>query len=215
MTPSLRRVASGATSPTSQVLWVTTTSCPPSRPASFSFAFRYRSCARFISCPLSRLPRPRAGLRAWFFCIPHTRAALLRRRRQDLSCSQVILFLMRPVLRPRRDLPIRLYDGSARLRVLTRPKLPAILVWFRGSITRHLRSLSTLHTSGRPRMSQEDSVSPLLFLTFATTPSLARTVCKTRFRLPAKLYRMGLVTHWITPEGFKLFSLLSSFSEFS
>jgi len=57
---------------------------------------------------------------------------------------------------------------------------------FRGSITRLQHSLSTLRSDAH--------ASPR----------------KTRFRLPAQLYRTGLDTRWVPTEGFKSVSYISS-----
>lgn len=69
--------------------------------------------------------------------------------------------------------------GTPVLPPLTQRRRPQRSYFFRGSITRLLRSLSTLRPRGRPHQRR-----------------------KTRFRLPATLYRVGLVTHRAATRGF-------------
>ena len=110
---------------------------------------------------------------------------LKARRQRDLPSSWATLPRICPVLRPRSDLRVRPLRRFGAVPAFPTTETPAIPVIFRGSITRLLRSLSTLHGHGRPWS------------------------CKTRFRLLAKLCRVGLATNRVATKGFSRGILLS------
>ena len=107
--------------------------------------------------------------------------------RQVLPSSWTTLFRICPALRPRRA---RCCQATTAARCFPRVRngegsLPSH-VHFRGSMTRLLRSLSTLHKPDHP------------------------DPCKTRFRLLATLCRAGLATCRAISKGFLLIHLLYS-----
>ena len=91
---------------------------------------------------------------------------LLRWKLQDLPGSWITLFHICPALRPRPgSFPRPHFQAKSAAPMMTTMKAPTLTA-FRGSITRLLCSLSTLH----------------IFVTL---------MCKTRFRLLVRLYRVG------------------------
>jgi hypothetical protein len=101
-------------------------------------------------------------------------------RRWDLSGSWGILVRSCPVLGPRQDRTCQALRHADAAPALLTTKAPTNMAHFRGSIARLRRSLSSLRSDHRwpPR--------------------------QTRFRLLAKLYRVGLVTHRIPTKGFRV-----------
>ena len=81
---------------------------------------------------------------------------------------------------PRSDFPDWLRIGSVLPPLAPAAKAPTTCLFSRPT-TRLLYSLSTLQAGVTPRL------------------------CKTRFRLVANLYRVGLITHWVALKGFYLY----------
>ena len=100
---------------------------------------------------------------------------------RDLPSSWVALARICPVLRPRWDLHVRPFQRFDAIPAFSTTKTPTFCL-YRGSITRLLRSLSTLHSHSR------------------------LWSCKTRFQLLAKLYWVGLATNRAAVKGFSLYT---------
>ena len=161
--PSVGSHRSG--SPTSQVLWGTPNPCRPSRRASYTFAWRYRSCARHFAGSRTRVGNDRASR------VP-------RRPAVGMPCSNDP-------------------DGTNAPGRHCASMLPSAATTASAPILK----LSRLNYTAYP------------LAVYASWLGLPRwTPRKTRFRLPTRLYRVGLGTHWVSLQGFETSSHLSSLS---
>jgi hypothetical protein len=163
-----------ASSPTSAVLWKAPTPAAPSH-RTLVRARRYP-----LASGLSLPPPPDAAVACQEFRVRHPSGQRNQRgRTAGLSGCWGIRVSVRRVLGPRQDpdaRPLR-HPGTVPPRVQAVDSLREACL--RGSIARPSPGLSTLRPRGRPHRR------------------------KTRFRLPARLYRVGLVTHRIPMTGFR------------